>query len=49
VNADLATQTNNNIDGLLKLASAFASDENVQSLLKNLELIAEGNTVTLSF
>lgn len=49
VNADLATQTNNNIDGLLKLASAFASDENVQSLLKNLELIVEGNTVTLSF
>ena len=49
VNADLATQTSNTIHGLLKLASAFASDENVQSLLKNLELIVEGNTVTLSF
>ena len=49
MNADLATQTSNTIDGLLNLASAFALDENVQSLIKNLELIVEGNTVTLSF
>ena len=48
-NADSATQTGDAIDGLLKLASAFAQDESVQSLLKNLEFIFEGDTVTLSF
>ena len=47
VNADSATETSDTIDGLLELASAFAPDESVQSLLKNLELIVEGNTVTL--
>ena len=49
VNADSATQTGDTIDRLPKLASAFAPDESVQSLLKNLELIVELNTVTLSF
>jgi hypothetical protein len=49
VNADSATQTGGTIDGLLKLASAFAPDESVQSLLNNLELFVEGNTLTLSF
>jgi hypothetical protein len=34
---------------LLKLASAYAQDESVQSLIKNLEFIFEDDTVTLSF
>ena len=49
VNADSATQTGDNIGRLPKLASAFAPDESVESLLKNLDLIVENNSVTLTF
>ena len=49
VNADSAAQTGDTIGRLPKLASAFAPDKSVEFLLKNLGVIVEGNSVTLTF
>jgi hypothetical protein len=49
INADSAAETGRTLDGLIKLASAFSPDENVQYLLERLELFVDGDTVTVSF
>lgn len=49
LNADSATEMGDTLDGLLKLASAFSQDESVRSLLKKLEIVVDGSTMTASF
>ncbi len=49
VNAESANEMGDTLDGLLKLASAFAPDESVRSLLDKLELTVDGSNITVSF
>jgi hypothetical protein len=49
INGDAATRMGTTLDGLIKLASTFSPDENVQYLLERLELNVDGTMVTVSF
>jgi hypothetical protein len=49
INSDAATEMGNTLDGLIKLASAFSPEENVQYLLERLETIVDGDVVTVTF
>ena len=48
-NTEAAAQTGKTLDGLIKLASTFAPDEDVRYLVERLELIIEDDLVTVSF
>jgi hypothetical protein len=49
VTAESASKMNDTLDGFLKLASGFAPDEGVRTLLEKLELSVDGTRLTVTF